>query len=150
MLMSRLISFRPGAFRLTVAIMLAAFEGRAASAVTGAVLDGSMAGVPRAKVTLTLQTGKRDSQTAVTNKSGLFSFGSVPPGEYRVTVEAVGFRPWTVSARQIDDGAVSLPPLILDYGGGCGGRRASWIERRFSQIKGIFSKVDYSKITICQ
>ena len=89
--MSRLISFRPGALNLTLAILLTAFEGWAASAVTGVVLDRSMAGVPGAKVVLTLQTGERDPQTAVTNESGSFSFGSVPPGEYRMTVDALGF-----------------------------------------------------------
>jgi Carboxypeptidase regulatory-like domain len=126
----------PAFLRLTVAVMLAAFECRGATAATGVVQDVTGAVVPGAKVTLTLETAGHDSQAVVTNGSGVFSFVAVPPGEYNITVEAVGFRRERVSGLQIAAEGVahyrqSLCPTgsCLDPGGaggahhplGCGG-----------------------------
>src|SRR5258706_15544071 len=67
----------------------------AGQAITGSVLgtvtDSSGAVVPGAKVTISdLNTGI--SRTAETNASGFYSFPSLDPGRYRVTVEHQGFR----------------------------------------------------------
>jgi hypothetical protein len=62
----------------------------ATGTIVGSVNDSTGAAVPNAKVTLTNQaTGV--SVTTVTNGTGLYAFPYVPPGTYRITVEAAGF-----------------------------------------------------------
>src|ERR1700722_17513139 len=63
----------------------------AAVAVAGMVLDPSAAAISDARVTLTAQSGVENGHTA-TNTDGRFSLEKIPPGIYRVDVEASGFR----------------------------------------------------------
>jgi Carboxypeptidase regulatory-like domain/TonB dependent receptor len=61
--------------------------------VTGTVQDPSKGVVPAAGVSLTEQaTGI--VRKAVTNNAGIYYFGSVPVGPYRLLVKAEGFRAW--------------------------------------------------------
>src|SRR6185295_11040791 len=64
-------------------------------AVTGSMLgtvtDSSGATVPNAKVTIT-ETNTGLSRSIETNSNGYFSFPTLEPGMYRVTVEHAGFR----------------------------------------------------------
>ncbi len=56
----------------------------------GTITDSSGAAVPNAKVTVTnISTGSPKSVT--TNGSGFYNTGSLPPGSYRVRIEAGGF-----------------------------------------------------------
>jgi hypothetical protein len=58
--------------------------------VQGEITDPSGAVVPGARVVLTRpSTGL--TQTAESSSSGLYSFGNLTPGEYRIHVEAAGF-----------------------------------------------------------
>jgi hypothetical protein len=60
------------------------------SAIEGVVTDGSGGIVSDAQVTLVnVDTGV--SQTAKTNSVGSYSFPSLPPGKYKITVSAKGF-----------------------------------------------------------
>jgi hypothetical protein len=60
--------------------------------VTGLATDASAAAVPNATVTLTSEeTGVK--RTGATNASGAYSFPDLPPGTYRLSAEAKGFRP---------------------------------------------------------
>jgi hypothetical protein len=60
------------------------------SAIEGAVTDPSGGIVPEAQVTLVnVDTGV--SQTAKTNSAGYYSFPTLPPGKYKITVSAKGF-----------------------------------------------------------
>ena len=58
--------------------------------LTGYITDPSGAPVPEAKVEA-LNTGTGIAQTASTDQAGLYSFTSLQPGRYNVTVSASGF-----------------------------------------------------------
>jgi hypothetical protein len=61
------------------------------SSITGTVLDPASAVIPNATVTLTDEnTGS--VRNVVSDSAGLFRFLNVPPGSYRVSVEATGFK----------------------------------------------------------
>ena len=67
---------------------------QAAVAVAGIVLDPSAAAISGARVTLKAQSGVEIGHTS-SNGDGRFSLEKVPPGIYRVDVEASGFRSGT-------------------------------------------------------
>src|SRR4051794_15622479 len=61
------------------------------SSIYGTVLDPANAVIPNATVTLTDEnTGS--VRNVVSDNSGLFRFLNVPPGSYRVAIEAAGFK----------------------------------------------------------
>ncbi|MEO8026312.1 MAG: TonB-dependent receptor [Bryobacteraceae bacterium] len=57
----------------------------------GTVTDASGAAIANAKVTLT-ETNTGISRSGTTNDSGNYSFPTLPPGQYEVTVEVAGFK----------------------------------------------------------
>src|SRR6267142_5133489 len=61
------------------------------SSLTGLVTDPSGAGVPAAGVKLT-DVNKGYDYTAQTNESGRYLLRSLPPGTYRLTATATGFK----------------------------------------------------------
>jgi hypothetical protein len=62
-----------------------------ASTIRGTITDQSGAVVPGATITITnLQTNLARSQT--TSSTGSYSFDLIPPGDYKVEIEAKGFR----------------------------------------------------------
>jgi Carboxypeptidase regulatory-like domain/TonB dependent receptor len=63
-------------------------------AFTGTVTDPSGAAVPNAKVTVT-NLGTNSSVTTTTNNTGLFNARELPPGTYRLSAEAQGFKTYT-------------------------------------------------------
>lgn len=63
----------------------------ATGTMIGSVADSSGASVPNAKVTLTNQATNITIST-VTNGTGFYTFPYVPPGVYRIAVEAPGFQ----------------------------------------------------------
>lgn len=66
-------------------------QGISRGSIAGTVNDPTGAVVPAAKVTaINVQTGV--SQEVETNASGVYVFPSLPAAEYRVTVEATGFK----------------------------------------------------------
>jgi Carboxypeptidase regulatory-like domain len=77
-----------GAFLLLSAGAAFAQAGR--GGISGLVSDPSGAAVPGAKVTL-LDHATGVEQTTATTNAGLYSFVSLAPGNYRVTVAAQGF-----------------------------------------------------------
>jgi hypothetical protein len=76
-------------FALLLLLPAAAFA-QFTSSVQGTVQDPSGAGVAKAAVTLT-NTATHNAVTTTTDGSGNFNFLSVPPGPYKITVEATGF-----------------------------------------------------------
>ena len=81
------------AFLLVAALFVAEFavaQGRTEGQLSGRVLDPSGAAVPGANLTLT-QSNTGANLTATTNASGAYVFATVPPGTYKLTVDAKGF-----------------------------------------------------------
>lgn len=82
-------------FPVTVLLLsLALGQLRAQSplgAVTGLATDPSQAPIPEAKITLiSLETGVQ--REGATNASGVYLFPNLPPGRYKLTAQARGFR----------------------------------------------------------
>jgi hypothetical protein len=77
---------------LSLALLLAvsAFAQNTGS-LSGIVQDGNGGAISGAKVTLN-DSSKGFQLEAKTNSEGTFSFSTVPPGSYSVTIEATGFK----------------------------------------------------------
>ncbi|HEY2019511.1 MAG TPA: TonB-dependent receptor, partial [Bryobacteraceae bacterium] len=77
---------------LLISLSFGAFAQTPLGTVTGLAIDPSGGVVPGVTVRLTSEeTGVR--RTASTNNAGAYSFPDLPPGSYRLTAEAKGFRP---------------------------------------------------------
>jgi carboxypeptidase family protein/TonB-dependent receptor-like protein len=75
---------------LLVLVFTSAAQAQFRSSIEGPVTDPSGGIVSEAQVTLVnVDTGI--SQTAKTNSAGSYSFPSLPPGKYKITVSAKGF-----------------------------------------------------------
>ena len=66
-------------------------SGQASAGMTGTITDSSGAVVPNANITVTNQ-GTSVSDKTVSGSAGTYSFRGLPPGKYKVTVEAAGFK----------------------------------------------------------
>jgi hypothetical protein len=87
------------AFWLMFLPALAFGQPAAAGAIDGAVKDGSGSAVLGAIVTL--ETAASTAQrTTVTDDAGAFHFADVAPGNYKVTIAAPGFAPWTADVAE--------------------------------------------------
>lgn len=79
--------------------------------IQGAVTDPSGAVVPNANVTIT-NRGTGQTIALVSNSAGLYNSGAIVPGEYKLRVEAKGFRtsdlPITVQVGAITTGNIKL------------------------------------------
>jgi hypothetical protein len=85
------------------------------STIRGTITDPSGAAVAGATVTVTnLQTNL--SRTLVTNSAGGYSFESIPPGDYKVEMEAKGFKKGVVSRVQALVGSVAEVSQTLKVG----------------------------------
>lgn len=85
------------------------------STIRGTITDSSGAAVPGATVTITnLQTNL--SRTLTTGSAGGYSFESIPPGEYKVEIEAKGFRKSVVNRVQAQVGSIAEVAQSLKIG----------------------------------
>lgn len=71
--------------------------------IQGFVRDQSGAVIPRAKVTVSNQTGL--ARETATNESGYYTVTNVPPGYYSMAVEAPGFKKFQSTANKLDPSA---------------------------------------------
>lgn len=55
-------------------------------------------------------------RAASTNSSGLYTFAFLPPGEYQLSVSAVGFKKADASALRIEIGDQSRQDFMLEIG----------------------------------
>jgi Carboxypeptidase regulatory-like domain len=83
--------------------------------VVGTALDPSGAAVPNASVQL-LNVGTNATLTATSNNAGEFTFGNVPPGNYKVTVTATGFRTTSVANLTVDVNKSVNVPVHMEIG----------------------------------
>jgi carboxypeptidase family protein/TonB-dependent receptor-like protein len=85
------------------------------SAIEGTISDSSGARIPDVKVTLiNVDTGV--SQTAQTNSVGFYSFPSLGPGKYKVTVAAKGFASVTQENITLGGSETRTVELVLKVG----------------------------------
>src|SRR6476661_8266342 len=76
------------------------------STIRGTITDPSGAAVPGATVTITnLQTNL--SMTLTTGHAGTYSFETIPPGDYKVEMEAQGFKRGVVRGVQALVGSIA-------------------------------------------
>ena len=88
---------RNGMLRAAVVLSLLLFfgstlaYGQATTELRGSVLDSTGAVIPGAKATLT-NPGTGFARTTTSGRDGVYDFNLVPPGTYRLEVEAAGFK----------------------------------------------------------
>src|SRR5262245_19387615 len=77
------------------------------STVSGTIIDASGAAVPNAKVEL-LDNDTQAKFTTTTGDDGHYTFSTVRPGSYKITVTANGFRQAIISSVKVEVGKSSL------------------------------------------
>jgi carboxypeptidase family protein len=75
--------------------------------ISGVVRDATGAILPGVDVVL-LNAGTSNERRTVTNEAGLYTFPSVPVGEYRITATLSGFKPITKAMRGSTSGSMFL------------------------------------------
>jgi len=84
--------------------------------VTGRVIDPSSAPVAGARVVATrIATGA--TRAATTDATGSHVIASLPPGEYRIAIEAPGFAPTTIERVVVEVGRRVSVDAVLSLGG---------------------------------
>src|SRR5215471_14854978 len=78
-------------------------QAQTTATITGTVTDSTGAVVPKAKITLK-NPASGDVRESVSNGVGRFSFASVVPGSYDLTVNAPGFKVWETKGLQVHPG----------------------------------------------
>lgn len=94
---------------------LPAFAQGAEGLVTGTVSDPNGAAIPGVRIVATnIATGV--DFNAISNGAGIYSFPSLPPGDYRLTVEHAGFQKLIRSGIKLEVGARMNLDLELTVG----------------------------------
>jgi len=87
------------------------------ASISGTVVDRTGGVVPNAKVVLKNEASGITRET-VTNSSGVFTFPSVPPGTYTVTISFPGLETLERKGILLTQGAsVTLPNLVMEVAG---------------------------------
>ncbi|HEX6504687.1 MAG TPA: carboxypeptidase regulatory-like domain-containing protein [Terriglobales bacterium] len=81
----------------------------------GTVLDPSGAAIPNAKVTIS-NVGTGLSVTSTTNQTGLYVARELPPGTYRISTEAAGFRTAVNNNVTLNAGAIARVDFKMELG----------------------------------
>jgi hypothetical protein len=109
--------------RLVLALILAlvflgggaAFGQGTSASLTGQVVDNSGSVVPGATVTAT-NTDTGLAQTATTNGEGIYLIAPLPPGHYKLTVEARGFERYVQTGVELSVNVNSTQNVALKTG----------------------------------
>jgi outer membrane receptor protein involved in Fe transport len=83
--------------------------------LTGTVTDPSGAAIANAKVTVT-NAGTDLNLYATTNSSGNYTVKELPPGVYKITVEAAGFKSYTDNGVSANAGTISHVDIKMQIG----------------------------------
>src|ERR1700728_235756 len=92
-----------------------AFGQGTSASLTGQVTDNSGAVVPGATVTAT-NTDTGLAQTATTNGEGIYLIAPLPPGHYKLTVEARGFERYVQTGVELSVNVNSTQNVALKTG----------------------------------
>ena len=84
--------------------------------VRGEVRDGTGAKVKDAAVTLT-SLATKISRTSTTNDAGIYQFGAVDPGDYKIVVTLSGFKTFEIDRAAVTLAATSTVDVTLQVGG---------------------------------
>ncbi len=87
-----------------------------ASAITGRVQDSQGASIAGATVTVTDEATGRVLVTVMTNDEGGFRTSALPPGSYRVKVDAQGFKSYVYTGVRVAAGRPTGLSVQLDVG----------------------------------
>lgn len=90
-------------------------QGSSTATVTGTVTDQKGASVPGAAIEL-VNVATNESRTQRTNDTGYFTFVSVPPGTYRVSIKKDGFRATTIGPLGVQVGKSATVDAQLEIG----------------------------------
>src|SRR5262245_43758028 len=82
--------FPKKALLISVILPIVALAQTGNSMISGAVKDGSGAAIPGARLKITNEATGVTGET-VSNEEGIYRFGSLAPGNYRLEVESQGF-----------------------------------------------------------
>jgi len=96
---------------LTAASVLASPTG----SITGAIKDQSGAAISGAQITL-VRTDTNTRLTARTDANGAYQFPQLPPANYSLTVEAIGFKKVTVGTVVVQVDQITRVDLTLEVG----------------------------------
>ena len=100
-------------FILSAPLLIA--QTAATGALAGTITDASGAVVPNATVTATkVDTGQ--SRTAMTGTDGTYRFTLLPPGNYRVKIEANGFKPVEIPTATVNVTETAVLDRSLEVG----------------------------------
>ncbi len=100
---------------LLVLSSLTALGQTGTGAVTGTVRDAQQAVVAKADVTIT-NSDTNVSRREATSEEGVYYFGVLAPGSYRLVVEMTGFKKWSASLVLQVGQTVAVAP-VLEVGG---------------------------------
>jgi len=98
-----------------LALSFSAFAQVQFGQFSGTVLDPTGAAIAGAKITVT-HTATGESLSATTNSSGNYTVKEVPPGVYKISVEAAGFKTVSNNAVTADAGTIAHVDFKLQIG----------------------------------
>jgi hypothetical protein len=131
-----------------IAATPAAAQDYTSGSLTGTVTTANGAPVAGALVTIrSIQQGSTIRTTS--NGQGMFSFSSLPPGDYDVTVAAAGNRSFTATAVRVEPGRTSDVPVALTGGTAEEGNAIVVSGRRLQAFTGTTTgkNVDVAELT---
>jgi hypothetical protein len=111
--MSRFALARTGALLCVLAAFAMSQEFRAT--ISGRVFDSTGGVVPNAKVTA-VNTATNETSTATTDSTGTYSIPFLRPGNYRVTVQADGFKQFNRENLLLEVGRIVPLDITLEVG----------------------------------
>jgi hypothetical protein len=100
-----------------LALSVQAFAQSANGSLSGTIQDQSRAVLPNAKVTVT-HVDTNIEKTTLTNSSGIYSFPSLQPGLYRLSVERDGFKTIKRSDVKVETGGQAGLNFSMEVGPG--------------------------------
>ena len=105
-----------GDFFLVLFLSVSTVWGQADTSIRGVVTDPSGATIPNAQATVT-NTATGLERHATSNGSGEYEMLQLPPGAYRLTVEAPGFKKYEASNLHLQVNSPATVNVALEIGG---------------------------------